>query len=85
MKVWKTNKIQRNDTNQVKIRTDMWLSKPREVIGYPENDRRLYTFAEKEFLFKQANGICQICENKINDIDNANVDHIEFINRKGNL
>jgi hypothetical protein len=63
------------DTTQVKTRTDMWFSKLREVIGYPEHDRRLYNYEEKDRLFKEVNGICQICKGKINDITNADVDH----------
>jgi hypothetical protein len=64
-------------TPQVKLRTEKWLNKLREIIGYPENDRRLYTSEEKKFLFEKAEGICQICKNKIYSLDDAHVDHIE--------
>lgn len=65
------------DATSVRTRTDMWLSKLREIIGYPEHDRRLYTYEEKERLFKEANGICQLCHGKINNITDSNVDHIK--------
>ena len=52
--------------------------KLREIIDYPSNDKRLYTFEEKKRLFEQKDGnICKICKNHIMDIDDAHVDHIE--------
>ncbi|MCX6750268.1 MAG: HNH endonuclease signature motif containing protein [Candidatus Pacearchaeota archaeon] len=70
-------------TPQVKLRTEKWLNKLREVIGYHKDDRRLYTSEEKELLFKRANGICQLCKNKIYLIDDAHVDHIERVREGG--
>ena len=70
-------------TPQVKLRTEKWLNKLREVIGYPKNDRRLYTSDEKRILFEKANGICQICKNKIYSIDDAHVDHKERYSEGG--
>ncbi len=66
------------DTKMTKKRMDKWLTKLREIIDYPSNDRRLYTYEEKRKLFEQKDGnICQVCKNKLMDIDDAHVDHIE--------
>ena len=71
------------DTNKVKLRTELWFAKLREIVGLPDHDRRLYTFEEKKLLFEEADGICQICHNKINGIDNADVDHIARFSEGG--
>jgi hypothetical protein len=65
-------------TNMAKKRTNMWFSVLRDIMAYPEQDRRLYTYEEKVQLFSRENGdVCQICKNKIANIDDAHVDHIE--------
>jgi 5-methylcytosine-specific restriction endonuclease McrA len=66
------------DTKNTKKRMEKWLIRLREVIDYPSNDKRLYTFEEKKMLFERKDGnICQICKNQIVDINDAHVDHIE--------
>lgn len=70
------------DTNKVKLRTEKWFQTLREVIGYPENDRRLYTFEEKKSLF-DANCTCHLCKNEIAFIEDAHVDHIERYSEGG--
>jgi len=70
-------------TSQVKLRTEKWLNILREIIGYPENDERIYTSEDKEFLFKKYNKICQECKNKIYSIDDAHVDHIKRFREGG--
>jgi len=65
-------------TKMTKKRMEKWLMKLREIMDYPSNDRRLYTFEEKKKLFEQKDGnICHKCKNQIMDIDDAHVDHIE--------
>lgn len=72
------------DTKTTKKRMDMWLGKLREVIGYPSEDRRLYTSEEKQKLFSKTGGnICSLCKNQIMDIDDAHVDHIERYSEGG--
>ena len=71
------------DTQRVKLRTEKWLAKLREVIGYPDNDRRLYTFEEKEALWKANNKACSMCGNEIAFIEDAHVDHIERYSEGG--
>jgi hypothetical protein len=66
------------DTKMTKKRMEKWLTKLREVIDYPSDERRLYTYEEKKTLFERKDGnICQRCKNQIMDIDDAHVDHIE--------
>ena len=65
-------------TQQTKKRMEMWLNKLREVIDYPSEEQRLYTYEDKKKLFEQKNGnVCNICKNQIMDIDDAHVDHID--------
>jgi len=70
-------------TPQVKKRVEKWFKVLRDIIGYPKNDRRIYTYEEKKLLFDKSEGICQICKNKINSIDDAHVDHIERFSEGG--
>lgn len=71
------------DTQKVKFRTEKWFQRLREIIGYPENDRRLYTFEEKEALYKANNKICHLCKNEIAFIEDAHVDHLERYSEGG--
>ena len=70
-------------TNQVKKRTEMWFRVLRDIIGYPADDKRIYTYEEKKLLFEKYEQICQLCKNKIYSIDDAHVDHIERYSEGG--
>ncbi|MBI2630521.1 DUF262 domain-containing protein [Candidatus Pacearchaeota archaeon] len=70
-------------TPQVKLRTEKWFKILRRIIGYPKEDRRLYTTEEKNILFKKFEGVCQICKNKIHSIEDCHVDHIERYSEGG--
>ncbi len=70
------------DKNRVVMRTEKWLAKLREVMGYPDKDRRLYTFDEKKALFSSSNS-CHICSNEIAFIEDAHVDHLERYSEGG--
>lgn len=70
------------DTQKVKLRTEKWLQRLREIIGYPENDRRLYTYEEKKALF-DTKKTCHICGNEIAFIEDAHVDHLERYSEGG--
>lgn len=73
-----TVEIATYSTKQTKKRMDKWLTRLKEILDYPSNDRRFYTFEEKKRLFEQKDGnICQICKNQIMEINDAHVDHIE--------
>lgn len=70
------------DTERVKRRIEIWHSRLREIIGYPKNDRRLYTFEEKRTLYEM-DPICSICKNKISVLADAHVDHIQRYSEGG--
>ncbi len=70
------------DKNRVVARTEKWLSRLREIVGYPEKDRRLFTFDEKKSLFA-VNQVCHICGNEIAFIEDAHVDHLERYSEGG--
>lgn len=70
-------------TPQVKLRMEMWVGKLREIMGIPKEDRRLFTFEEKQRLFDQHNNLCALCGNKITYIEDAHVDHIERYSEGG--
>lgn len=70
------------DTQKVKVRTEKWFQRLREIIGYPENDRRLYTFEEKKALWDTSK-ICHLCNNEIAFIEDAHVDHLERYSEGG--
>jgi hypothetical protein len=73
-----TVEISTYDSKKTKKRMGQWLTKLHEVMDYPLDDRRLYTFEEKKRLFERKDGnICQLCKNQIMEIDDAHVDHIE--------
>jgi len=79
-----TVEIATYSTKAVKKRLELWLSKLREVIGYPLDDRRFYSTEEKLRLFSRQDGnICAICKNQIMDIDDAHVDHIDRFSEGG--
>jgi len=73
-----TVQIATYSTKQTKRRMEKWLAKLREIMDYPSDDKRLYTYEEKKRLFEQKDGnVCKICNNQIMDINDAHVDHIE--------
>ncbi len=61
-------------TAQVKLRMETWVGKLREVMGMPNDEKRLFTYEEKKRLFDQ-NNVCKLCGNKITYIEDAHVDH----------
>lgn len=70
------------NTQKVKLRTEKWFQKLREVVGYPDNDRRLYSFEMKKALH-DANKVCHLCGNEIVFIEDAHVDHLERYSEGG--
>jgi len=70
-------------TTEVKLRTETWFNKLRDTIGYPENSDRFYTLEDKKYLYDKVNGICQLCNEKIQYIEDAQVDHIKRYSEGG--
>jgi len=62
----------------VTIRFDKWRLMLQDIIGISEKEPRLFKYEDKERLFKSDEGkICDLCHQKIRDIDDAHLDHIE--------
>jgi len=71
-----------SDKSKVLIRFEKWLKNLREIVGYPEKEPRGFSLDLKRDLY-QNNPTCNICGQKIQTLDDAEVDHIEFYWRGG--
>ncbi len=60
----------------VTIRFDKWRLTLQNIIGIGQKEPRLFSFKLKEELFN-ANPTCAICGQRIQEIDDSAVDHIE--------
>lgn len=60
----------------VRVRFDKWRKTLEAVIGSPRTEPRCFSRTLKEELFAQ-DPTCALCGHRINDIDDAAVDHIE--------
>lgn len=63
-----------NAANVIK-KFDIWGESVRNIIGYPRQEPRCFSYALKEDLFKE-NSTCALCKNKIHNVDDSEVDHI---------
>lgn len=61
---------------------DIWLGSLKTIIGYPEKEPRCFSWEFKNKLWK-GNPVCSICGQKIEQIDDSEIDHIEFYWRGG--
>lgn len=80
--------ISTSSSQAVKTRFDKWLSMLQNIIGISEKERRYFTKEEKQKLWDENEKenkicLCDICHQEIQDIDDANVDHIEQYWRGG--
>lgn len=67
---------------RVRYRADTWKSRLDALIDIPAGETRAYTRHFKEMLFK-ANPSCAICEQRIQELDDAEVDHLTHYWRGG--
>ena len=69
---------------KIQLKFDTWIHSLRKLIGYPKNEKRNFTWELKQQLWK-TNPTCayEKCGQKINDIDDAEVDHVQFYWRGG--
>lgn len=58
------------------IRFERWLSALKEIVGIPITEPRTFSYQYKKQLW-ESNSTCAICGQKIQIIDDAEVDHIE--------
>jgi 5-methylcytosine-specific restriction endonuclease McrA len=69
--------IETSNTEMVNKRFDIWSRRLIEILGYPGNvEPRMFSYELKKNLF-DANPTCSICNQKLYDIDDCEVDHIE--------
>jgi hypothetical protein len=61
---------------------DIWLSSLKTILGYPENESRYFSWAFKNRLWERS-PVCSICGQKIEQLDDSEIDHIEFYWRGG--
>jgi 5-methylcytosine-specific restriction endonuclease McrA len=62
------------DPARVRTRFKKWEEILEEVITTPANERRAFSFDEKNLLF-EANRTCAVCGQQIETVDDAEVDH----------
>lgn len=58
-------------------KNDIWLKSVNEIIGYPKTEPRCFSWELKNKLW-ESSPVCSICEQQIESVDDAEVDHIEF-------
>lgn len=68
--------ISTNTIKAVKTRFDKWRTILDNIIDIGSKEERCFSYELKEELFK-ANSKCEICKQRIIDIDDAALDHIE--------
>ena len=61
---------------------DIWLNSLKAIVGYPHKEPRCFSWDLKNKLWKD-NPICSICGQKIEQIDDSEIDHIEYYWRGG--
>lgn len=61
---------------------EIWKETLRGILGYPVNEPRSFSLAIKQSLFN-FNQTCKLCKQKINSIDDSEVDHITCYWRGG--
>ncbi len=64
-----------NRPNEMLIKFNIWGDTVQKIIGLPQNEPRFFSYELKQQLFEQ-NPTCKLCNNRINSIDDADIDHI---------
>ena len=66
-----------DNRKKVFVKFHIWLNSLKEIIGYPKKEPRCFSWEIKNELFKN-NSVCTICTQKIESVDDAEIDHIKF-------
>ena len=69
--------ISTSSIQAVTKRFDKWRLMLQNIIGISEKEPRFFTHQQKEDLFNSGDQTCSLCNQRIHDIDDAHVDHIE--------
>jgi hypothetical protein len=75
-------RISTDSLENTQLRFDRWRESLKNILGYPRTESRNFSWSIKKQLWDN-NPICAICEQQIQTIDDAEVDHIEFYWRGG--
>ncbi len=67
---------------RIQYRAEVWLRRLRTLVGHAPAEPRTFSLELKETLY-EANPTCEICGQRIHDIDDAEVDHLEHYWRGG--
>lgn len=67
---------------KVERRFKIWLNSLEEIVGTPQKEPRTFSWHYKRQLWEN-NPVCAICGNRINLVDDAEIDHIEHYWRGG--
>jgi HNH endonuclease len=62
------------DISRVKTRFEIWGRELKSIVDLPMGERRLFSYAEKKKIF-DADNTCKICGQRIETLDDAEVDH----------
>ena len=74
--------VRTNDRDQVNLRFKEWFERLENIVGAPQDEPRVFSFQLKKELF-ETDSTCNICNQNINTIDDAEVDHIEPYSKGG--
>lgn len=67
---------------KVNYRFTKWLQNLEEIVGLPQTEKRCFSLELKEGLWK-SNKACKLCGQRIHELDDAEVDHIQHYWRGG--
>jgi hypothetical protein len=69
-------------TDKFTKKIEIWLDSLKKVIGSPKTEPRCFSWKIKNQLWER-DSVCSICGQRIESVDDAEVDHIEFYWRGG--
>ncbi|MBE9228190.1 DUF262 domain-containing protein [Phormidium sp. LEGE 05292] len=67
---------------RIQYRAEVWLQRLKSLVSINNNEPRAFSFKLKQELYQQ-DPTCQICNQHIHDIDDAEIDHIQHYWRGG--
>ena len=71
-----------DSTEKIQKKFEIWRHALKNILGYPRNEPRCFSWELKNQLFRD-NPVCAICNQRIVDVDDSAVDHIDFYWRGG--
>jgi len=65
-----------NKKENIMKKIDIWETTLKKIMGYPKKEPRAFSRELKEKLFNE-NSTCKLCGQRINNVDDSEVDHIK--------